>query len=567
MSLRRLGQVITVAVCVVSWAGCGDYYRPVVIPLTTTPPSPSNLHSVFGLTTNVPGSPGTGMEIDVSGDTNAGEASVFFPTHAALAPNHANLFVANAGSLVPGNNDTVAFLLPGSILGTLTLAHNVSLPLGSVPDFVATTENGFVYVANFGSNTVVPNVTAINTSTNQITNTAPVGSGPVAMVETPAATAAPTKLYVANQGSNSITSLNAQDLTQNVVTGFTGIAPLWMVARGDGQKVYILTQGDGQLVTIDTATDTVECAVGGDPCNLPVGAGVNFMFYDPTLGRLYVTNPVTQTVYVFSDTGGANDTPVLLTSFSFAAGSVACPAGCSPASVTALLDGSRFYVASYQTPASCPDVNVSGPCVIPQLTVFDAQSLTLKIPAVALLSSPPFVANQIAVPPVASCATPTPYAPGDTRFRVFTAAAEDSSHVYVSMCDAGAVADITTTGSNLNNPGKPAPPDTLVLDLPAPTATCVGVGCSSAAISAFTISNNVITFQAANSFVAGETLVLTGLSNAPYLSGATVTVLNTGLTAGQFECSFSHANVGATTTAGTATPSPPQSPIFLLMGQ
>jgi len=47
-------------------------------------------------------------------------------------------------------------------------------------------------------------------------------------------------------------------------------------------------------------------------------------------------------VYVFSDTGGANDTPLLLKQISFAAGSTPCPAGCSPTSVTGLRDGSRF---------------------------------------------------------------------------------------------------------------------------------------------------------------------------------------------------------------------------------
>jgi YVTN family beta-propeller protein len=563
MSLRRLGRLASVAVFVSLWLACGDYYRPVVIPLTTTPPSPSNDHSVFALTTNVQGNPGTGMEIDVSGDSTVGETDVFLPMNAALAPNHSFLFVANAGSLVAGNSDSLDFLSPGSILGgNLSLAHSVSLPTGSVPDFVATAENGFVYVANFGSSTVTPNVTAINTSTNQVTNSATVGTGPVAMVETPTSTAAPQKLYVANQASNSITSLNSEDLTQNVVTGFTGNAPVWLVARGDGQKVYVLTQGDGQLVTIDTATDTVFSS-------LPVGAGANFIFYDPTLGRLYVTNPVTDTVYVFSDTGGPNDTPdpTPLAVISFASGSSVCPSGCSPSSVTALLDGTRFYVASYQAPASCPDANVSGPCVIPQLTVFNAPSFTVKIPSVPLLSNPPFVTNQVAVPPVGSCATPTPYTPGVTRFRVFTTAAEDSSHVYVSMCDAGAIADITTDGSNLNNPGKGAPPDSLILDMPAPTAVCVGPTCAAATITSFAISNNVITFQGVNSFVAGETIALSGLSNAPYLSGVTLTVLSTGLTAAQFECSFTSADVASTSSAGTATPAPPQQPIFMVMGQ
>ncbi len=95
-------------------------------------------------------------------------------------------------------------------------------------------------------------------------------------------------------------------------------------------------------MTIDTATDTVSSS-------LPVGAGANFIFFDPYLNRIYVTNPLNSVVYVFSDTGGPNDTPIQLAALSFAAGSAPCPTGCMPTSVTALPDGSRFYVASYQT--------------------------------------------------------------------------------------------------------------------------------------------------------------------------------------------------------------------------
>src|SRR5258708_19526608 len=101
-------------------------------------------------------------------------------------------------------------------------------------------------------------------------------------------------------------------MSPNAGTGFAGITPVWLVSRSDRQKVYVLTQGDGQLVTIDTATDTVVST-------LPVGAGANFVFYDPHLNRLYVTNPSTTTVYVFSTTGGANDTPIHLSPTSITA--------------------------------------------------------------------------------------------------------------------------------------------------------------------------------------------------------------------------------------------------------
>src|SRR6202034_3336887 len=129
--------------------------------------------------------------------------------------------------------------------------------------------------------------------------------------------------------------------------------------------------------------------------------------------------------------------------------------------------------ASLQVPTgACPDPTVTGSCIIPGLTVFNAASLTLQYPSAPpmTLLSYPFTAAQYAVPPVASCVSPVLpalYAPGATRFRIFTAASTDSSHVYVSMCDGGAIADINATGSNSNTSGgTPILPDTLVTDLP-----------------------------------------------------------------------------------------------------
>lgn len=489
MSVRRACLLAAMTLSVVLWLGCGQVYRPVVIPCSTggvpgcpiqSNPSPGSFHAVLGISSNTPGYSGEAMQIDVSGDSVVGETSIsaasapnsgLNPTHAAIFPNKSRVFVTSAGSIFPGGSDSVSSFSPvfQSTLGVgLGTVSTISLPAGSQPVFANTTQNNALYVADFGTNSV----SAINTFSNVVTNVS-VGTNPVSLAETPSGQ----KLYVANQGSNSISSLNTVDLTQNTVTGFTGVTPVWVVARGDSQKVYVLTQGDGQLITIDTATDLVTSS-------LPVGAGANFIFFDPNLNRLYVTNPVTGMVYVFSDTG-ANDTPTQLAAISMTGGAnPPCPAGCAPVSVTALLDGSRFYVASYQTAAACPDSTVAGSCVVPGLTVFDAGSFAVKYPTtptLKLLTWPapctptstsscpathwPFVTNQFAVAPLTSCVTPATYSPAATRFRVFTVASADSSRVYVSMCDAGAVAVVNTTGSNTNNTGGSLPPDTLVTDV------------------------------------------------------------------------------------------------------
>jgi hypothetical protein len=417
----------------------------------------------------------TGTPVVISGETTAG----FFGYNGTFTITGINpttlTYTAKTTTQLPQCAPNSTTFPPCPSTGTASIPGE--------PVYLASTESAAMYVANFNSNSVAK----INTATNIVANAATVyqpsaaaspAANPVAMAETPNSL----KLYIANQGNNTVSSLNTLDLSPNIVTGFTGINPIWVVARGDSQKVYVLTQGDGQLVTVDVTTDTVTSS-------LPVGVGANFIFFDPILNRLYVVNPLTNLVYIFSDTGGPNDTPLPLTPGGLtipglsATTTPAC-GGCSaaiPVSVTALPDGSRFYVATYQVSSPCSDglAGATSACIVPGVVVFDANSLTVKT-TLTLLTNPPFSSQsgqyQYAVPPAAGCGAiptvpPSPpalYAPGNTRFRVFTTAAADSSRVYVGMCDAGAIAVINTTNNNANSAGGSGnPSDTLVTDLPA----------------------------------------------------------------------------------------------------
>jgi hypothetical protein len=246
--------------------------------------------------------------------------------------------------------------------------------------------------------------------------------------------------------------------------------------------------------------------------------------------------------------------------------------------VTALPNGIYFYVASYQVAAACPDPNIgaASPCVIPRLTIYDALRLTVKpassspvAPSLSLLTEPRFAPKQFAVPEVASCAPVVPYAPGTTRFRMFSTSAADSSHVYVSMCDAGAIADIDTTTSTISL-GPSQATNVLVTDVTAPFSVCTSTVCSAAAqITSLSIISNVVTFKAPNTFVAGQRVQINGLASAAgaNMDGLTLIVLATGLSKSQFQCFFPNPNVPSTPDTGSATPvAPAQTPIFLLTG-
>lgn len=623
MSLRRVGGLAALAAAVVLWMSCGDIYRPVVIPIAVTPPNPAGFHAVFGISSNAQANPGAVLQIDVSGDSNIGQADMGVnPTHIAILPNNSRVFVASAGSLFPGQSDIVTAFTPavGSSLAsglgipTVFTYPNVG-PLGSsgapawfcsyLPVFLTTVSLSHVYVANYGVDndpgcaanlSSTDSVAMVNSSSSNIGNIAylPAGSHPIGLAETPNGQ----NLYVLNQGkdasgNNTVVDLSPLDLSTlaSIAIGNTaGSTPIWAVARPDNQRVYVLTQGDvatqepGKLIVIDPASNTVLSTQ-----NLAIGFNANFMLYEPNRNRLYVSNPGNTdptiptpsdaAVYVFSGTGGtdssgvANDTPKLLARIPMTAGSAACPSGCFPVSVTALPDGSRFYVASYQSQASCSDPNVGASnCMIPQLTVFDALSISVKpatsslrAPSISLLSPPSFASSQYALPPVSSCATPPVYTPASTRFRMFAAAAADSSHVYVSVCDAGIIADVVT-GTNTIAIGSNSP-DTLVADIPAPFGACNGTCSSIASISSLGTSGTIVTFLAANTFTAGTRVAISGTGTS--LDGQTLTVLAAGLSSTSFSCNLnSSTDHGVTSNTGKAVPlAPLQSPTFLLTGQ
>ncbi len=334
-----------------------------------------------------------------------------------------------------------------------------------IPVYLASSQNNAMYVANYGAEgdpncnfSSTDSVAYLNTVTNAVGKIAylPAASHPVAMVEMPNGL----DLYVLNQGSNSVTDLSPTDLS-TLTTIPVGNAPAWAALRPDGQRLYVITQGDGQLYTINTSTNNV---IPGSPQAVG-GAGANFVLYDKSRNRLYVTNPTAGAVYIFDAT---TDPPTPVGSPTGAISIPApppCTAGvCSPvmpSSVAALPDGSRFYVASYATAtvSACPG------CVVPQVTVFDAGTLAIKTTVFPLLPSEGG-AQPFALTPVTFCNPLLPYTPATTRFRMSAVASVDGSRVYASMCDGGSVAIVDTTTSTIATGVNTS--DNLVTDLLAP---------------------------------------------------------------------------------------------------
>jgi len=74
-----------------------------------------------------------------------------------------------------------------------------------------------------------------------------------------------------------------------------------------------------------------------------------------------------------------------------------------------------------------------------------------------------------------------------------------------------------------------------------------------ATITKFSVASGVATITAANTFVAGQSIFISGLSTGTYLNVNPLTVLASGLSSTQFQVSTAHADVVSTNDSGTAT--------------
>ena len=464
MRVVRLLLVVAIFGIAVFEMGCGEDFRPIAIPINPQPPDPKTTHFELVLTANgpqvcLPTTPptapppappntpcdpsphfGSSNRIDVSGDTNVGSQTVGMgPVHAVLLPPNGD-FAYVANSL---DNTVTSY-----ITSTLVAGTTITLPPGSIPSFVETTEAGKVYVANVGNSTV----SVISTGPGVVSKTIPhsstngIGNNPIAMVETPDSK----KLYVVNQGDGTVTAVNTVDDSVNAVLT-VGNSPIWAVARADSARAYVLNQGSGTVSEIDTASDTVL-----NPLS-PIAVGqANYMFYDKALNRLYLTVPSTAQLAVVNV---AANPPVVMPNVDL---SGACPAGCVLDSVTALPDGSKVYVSSHAISATCTQLAGapldSPPCITTQVSVIRTPNNTVQGTITSthtVFVNSQSIGSKPDVPVVPFCDT--------IRFRRHIAsAAVDGSKVYVANCDAGGIDIIRTADDSfivdVTAPASAAPP-------------------------------------------------------------------------------------------------------------
>ena len=488
--------------------GCGDTFRPIIIPNPPTFPDPRAAHTVVSINDNGSFTAGSTMVIDVAGDANVSVADVdIHPVHAVqqtanqvLVVNQAATHLDQPALPVPTTSCLVTYPPPpaaGNVYnvcpslekldfnGTVIAAKSsISLPPYAGSNFVATAPAStlaFVTMPTYPPDptnpaAIVPSVGVVNTSSNTLANIVPVVTSPPVNANPYALAVTPNnlKLYVANNStpcgaatpgicSISAFDINAanQTLTTRAVSGSLSNPPIWLVARTDNQRVYVLEGNAGGTQSALASLDTTATA-GPDLLTEYLGIsvpGATLMVYDSNLNRLYIPGGSEVAIVDVSQSspqylaGGPISIPAVLPGLRAASDPCFTTTAqtLKVGAAAALPDGSRAYVGAYYE-AAVNAVNF----ICPQVTVINAASNTIK----SSIALPGFPAYD------AFCA-PSSSQPS-ARFRIMMSAAGDSSAAYLSSCDAGSVNIIDTTTDTYSNTllepvgsRMPIPPSTL----------------------------------------------------------------------------------------------------------
>jgi hypothetical protein len=353
--------------------GCGDTFRPIIIPNPPTFPNPAASNTVVSINDNGAFVAGSAMAIDVSGDSVGSIGNVDIHPVFAVQQSAGEVLVVNQAVTQIGTGEdvgTTSCLVqfpapPGPALyvydvcpsltrlsfsgATISGTGSVSLPIYSSPNFVAVAPGAttaYVTLPTYPTDptnpqgTIGPSIAVVNILENILVATVPVGKNPYALAVTPDNT----KLYVANQGDSTISGFNTQDTSQRVGSPVTTLAaPIWLSPRSDDQEVYVLEE-DGTLASLSTVSTAGPDTLTEYPGLAVTGAAT--MTYDPNLNRLYIAGGQQMEMVNVSQSPPTLITTIPIQPFTL----LNLPSAAATAtSAAALPDGSRVYVASYAT--------------------------------------------------------------------------------------------------------------------------------------------------------------------------------------------------------------------------
>jgi DNA-binding beta-propeller fold protein YncE len=339
---RAVAAAAGLAAFLVSIAGCGNTYRPVVAAIN--PVGPAGQPQKYAMAISSPSSTSNGLVtmVDFSGDTVVITATLGVnPYYFILSSGGTTGFTLNSDKTV-NSFDVSTQLITSNVLETTLLPG--SNPVSLFPGASST------YIPDPG----LGQIDQLSGTPPALKQSLPVAANPIYIVGTGAAT----RIYAISQGTGGGPGqVAAIETGANTISTTlpVGRGPVYGVMTGDSRRAFIMNQTDGTVTAINSQTNALDSTAP----TIPVGVAPLWADLVPTKNELVVANEGTGTslgsvtivsIPLCSVTSLPNqpncdpNNPVDASTFGTVLANV--PVGVNPIMITALSDGTRAYVAN-----------------------------------------------------------------------------------------------------------------------------------------------------------------------------------------------------------------------------
>ncbi len=332
-------------------AGCGNTYRPVVSSVNPVGPAAQPEKFAVAIATTGTTTPGLANIVDFSGDTNLVTVAIGTnPLYMQLDAGGDTAYTLN------GDGTTNSFGISTSLIQSQVL--QTTLPMGGTP--VAILPQGAnLYIAQPGLSSVAQ---LTQTSPPAFKQNLPTGVGTLYTV----GIASAPRVYGLSQPTGGGAGVaSAIETTTNTISNSitVGRNPVYGVMTADARRAFVLNKGDGTLSVINSQTNTLD-TFASPTTNvvtslIPVGTAPIWADFAPTLTELIVANqgngttagsvtivsiPLCSSSTVTSNPNCDPNNPVDAVGFGQVVKNITV--GVNPVMVAVMQDGSEAFVAN-----------------------------------------------------------------------------------------------------------------------------------------------------------------------------------------------------------------------------
>jgi YVTN family beta-propeller protein len=340
--------VAAVSVASLALAACGNTYRPVVSAINPVGPAGQPTKYAEVISTTGPSTPGLSTLVDFSGDTIVNTTLIGVdPRYLILDTNGFEAYTLNGDGTL--NSFSVSsFLLANQVVRSTLLTN--SNPVSIYP------QGSSIYVAEAGRNAIAQ----LQGLPPAIHQELPTGAGTVYTV---GANGSPRAYSIVQGTPGSVGTVSAIETGSNTISASipVGVTPVYGVMTADSRRAFILNKGSNNLSVINAqsnAPDTFTTS-SGVTNTIPVGVAPVWADFAPTLSELLVANagngttagsvtivsiPLCNAGTVVTNPNCDPANPIDAVGFGQIVANI--PVGINPVMIAVLQDGTQAYVAN-----------------------------------------------------------------------------------------------------------------------------------------------------------------------------------------------------------------------------